>query len=163
MTCGLITVQKISGSRLPMKKIILLLMVLNLASTVCWAENGTYALTVHVADLRNSTGVLQFALYNQDGTIPDKKYTRYMRKQVAKIINGSSSITFTDLPEGVYAVNILHDENSNGKIDKGLLLPIEGIGFSNYSSIGMTHRPNFSGASFTLDSDMEIEVTVNYL
>ena len=146
-----------------MKKIILLLMVLNLASAVCRAENGTYVLTVHVADLRNSTGVLQFALYNQDGTIPDEKYTKYMKKKVAKITNGSSSITFTDLPRGVYAVNILHDENSNGKIDKGLLLPIEGIGFSNYSSFGITNRPNFSGASFTIDSDMEIEVTVIYL
>jgi len=146
-----------------MKKIILLLFVFNLASVACWAENGTYALTVHVANLRNSTGVVQYALYNEDGTIPDEKYTKYMKKQVGEIINGSSSITFMDLPKGVYAVNILHDENRNGKIDKGLLLPVEGIGFSNYATIGLTNRPDFSGASFALDADMEVEITVIYL
>ncbi len=146
-----------------MKKIILLFMLLNLSSTGWCADNATYALTVHVANLRNSTGVLQFALYNKDGTIPDEKYTKYMRKQVGMIINGSSSITFTNLPKGVYAVNILHDENSDGKIDKGILLPKEGIGFSNYSSIGLTNRPDFSGASFALNSDMEIDVSIIYL
>ncbi len=146
-----------------MKKILLLLILFSLLSAVCCAENGTYTLTVHVANLRNSTGVLQYALYDKEGTIPDEKYIKYMKKQVEKIINGSSSTTFTDLPKGVYAVNILHDENKDGKIEKGLLLPTEGIGFSNYSSIGMTNRPNFSGAGFTLDSDMEIEVTVIYL
>jgi uncharacterized protein (DUF2141 family) len=86
-----------------------------------------------------------------------------MRKEVGEITNGSSSITFKDLPRGVYAVNILHDEDSNGKIDKGLLLPKEGIGFSNYTSIGLTHRPDFSGASFPLEADMEIEVKIIYL
>lgn len=45
-----------------------------------------------------------------------------------------------------YAVNILHDENANGKIDKGFILPKEGIGFSNYSSVGPMNRPNFSKA-----------------
>jgi uncharacterized protein (DUF2141 family) len=104
-----------------MKKIILLFIVFNLVSVTCYAENETYALTVHVANLRNSTGVLQYALYNEDGTIPDEKYTKYMRKQVGEIINGSSSITFMNLPKGVYAVNILHDENRNGIIDKGLV------------------------------------------
>ena len=52
--------------------------------------------------------------------------------------------------KGNYAVNILHDENNNGKIDKGLILPKEGIGFSNYSSIGLTNRPNFKKANFEL-------------
>jgi uncharacterized protein (DUF2141 family) len=31
---------------------------------------------------------------------------------------------------------LLHDENKNGKIDKGFILPKEGIGFSNFQSIG---------------------------
>jgi len=31
-----------------------------------------------------------------------------------------------------YAINILHDEDNNGKIKKGFVLPKEGMGFSNY-------------------------------
>jgi len=60
-------------------------------------------------------------------------------------------------------VNILHDENKNGKIDKKFILPKEGIGFSNYKSIGFTNKPNFSKASFELDSKTEINIKVIYM
>jgi len=148
-----------------MKKIIPLLVVfvISMARAPCAEENGNFTLMVKVENLRNSTGVLQCALYNRDGTLPDENYTKYMRKQIADIVDGASSITFIGLPVGRYAVNILHDENSNGKIDRGLFLPIEGIGFSNYSSIGMANRPSFAGASFQLGADMEVTVKVIYL
>lgn len=123
----------------------------------------TYILTVKVENLRNSKGVVQFALYNKDNSIPDEDYKKYYRLEKAKIVNGKSEITFKNLPKGKYAVNILHDENNNGKIDKGLLLPKEGIGFSNYQSIGLRNRPNFSKASFELNADKTIDVTVIYM
>lgn len=50
----------------------------------------------------------------------------------------------------------------NGKIDKGLILPIEGFDFSKYASIGLTNRPNFAKASFILNSDTTLVVKVNY-
>ena len=81
----------------------------------------------------------------------------------ANISNGSSSVTFKELPEGVYVINILHDENENGEIDKGFILPIEGLGFSNYQSIGPTNRPKYSKASFELKTDMTIEIKVIYM
>ncbi|MFN8230695.1 MAG: DUF2141 domain-containing protein [Bacteroidia bacterium] len=122
-----------------------------------------YNLTIEVENLRNSKGVLQVALYNKDGSIPDENYKNYFKIETAQIANGKSKITFKNLPKGKYAVNILHDENNNGKIDKGLILPKEGIGFSNYSSIGLTNRPNFKKASFDLFQDKEIKVKVIYL
>ena len=78
-------------------------------------------------------------------------------------MNGSSTITFKNISSGQYAVNILHDENKNGKIDKGFILPLEGIGFSNYQSIGLTNRPNFSKASFELKENKTISVKVIYM
>ena len=114
-------------------------------------------------ETRNSTGVVQFALYNKDGSIPDKQYKKYYKMLTAKISNGSSSVTFKDLPAGIYVVNILHDENENGEIDKGFILPIEGLGFSNYQSIGPANRPKYSKASFELKSDMTIEIKVVYM
>ena len=123
----------------------------------------TYSLTIKVNDLRNSEGIVQFALYNKEGSIPDEKYKKYFKKDIAVINGNTASITFHDLPKGKYAINILHDENKNGKIDKKFILPKEGVGFSNYRSIGFTNRPNFSKASFELNSDMEIEVKVIYM
>lgn len=126
-------------------------------------KGETYSLTVEVKDLQNSKGVVQFALYNTDGTIPDEDYKKCCKILKEKIQNGSSKVTFNNLPLGKYAVNILHDENENGEIDKGFILPIEGVGFSNYQSIGLTNRPNFSKASFTLDSDKKISIKIIYL
>lgn len=126
-------------------------------------EKTTYSLTAEVKDLRNSKGVVQFALYDKEGSIPDEDYTKYFKKLTRKINNGSSSVTFDNLPSGKYAVNILHDENNDGKIKKGFILPIEGIGFSNYQSIGLTNRPNFSKASFDIKENKTISVKVIYM
>lgn len=122
----------------------------------------TYSLTIKVNGLRNSKGMVKFALYNKEGSIPDEKYKRYFKKGIATIHKDSSAIIFNNLPKGKYAINILHDENENGKIDKGFMLPKEGIGFSNYESIGMRNRPKFSKASFELKSDTTKNIKVIY-
>ena len=123
----------------------------------------TLSLTIEVKNLRSEKGVVQFALYNKDGSIPDEDYENYYKIVKGEIVNGSSTITFKNIPSGKYAVNILHDENKNGKIDKGFILPIEGIGFSNFQSIGLTNRPNFSKASFELKENKTINVKVIYM
>ena len=123
----------------------------------------TFSLTIDVKNLRNEKGVVQFALYNKDGSIPDEDYENYYKIVKGEIVNGSSTITFKNIPTGKYAVNILHDENKNGKIDKGFILPIEGIGFSNFQSIGLTNRPNFSKASFELKGNKTINIKVIYM
>ena len=123
----------------------------------------TFSLTVEVKNLRNEKGVVQFALYNKEGSIPDEDYENYYKLVKGEIVNGSSTIAFKNIPSGKYAVNILHDENKNGKIDKGFILPIEGIGFSNFQSIGLTNRPNFSKASFELKENKTINVKMIYM
>ena len=123
----------------------------------------TYSLTIEVKNLRNAKGIVQFALYNKDGSIPDEDYENYYKIVKGEIVNGSSTITFKNIPIGKYAVNILHDENKNGKIDKGFILPIEGIGFSNFQSIGLTNRPNFSKASFELKENKTINIKMIYM
>ena len=121
------------------------------------------SLTVEIENLRNSKGVVQIALYNKDGSIPDEHFKNYFKMEKVNIINGKAEGTFSHLPKGNYAVNILHDENNNGKIDKGLILPKEGIGFSNFTSIGLTNRPNFKKASFEFNQNKSIKVKMIYL
>ena len=126
-------------------------------------SSESYSLTIEVNQLRNSKGVVQFALYDKDGSIPDERYKKYYKISIGEIINNSSKVTFKDIPYGKYAVNILHDENENGKIDKGLIFPKEGIGFSNFQSIGFSNRPNFSKASFEIKESKTITVKVIYM
>lgn len=126
-------------------------------------DNSTCSLTIVVNNLRTSNGVVQFALYNKEGSIPDEKYKRYFKVSKSDIVNNMSTVVFNNLPTGQYAVNILHDENNNGKLDKGIVLPKEGIGFSNYKTIGLSNRPNFRKAAFEITEDLRIEVKVIYM
>lgn len=125
----------------------------------------TYSLTVSVDQLRNSKGFLQFALYNKKGSIPDEKFEKYYQIKVSEIKDRSATITFSNLPEGYYAISILHDENENGKIDKKFLLPIpkEGIGFSNFKSISLKNKPDFLKASFHLNENKTKKIKIIYL
>lgn len=70
---------------------------------------------------------------------------------------------FKNLSKGTYAVNILHDEDEDGKIDKGFVLPIEGIGFSNFTKIGLGNKPNFSKASFEVNENKVISIKIIYM
>lgn len=126
-------------------------------------ENDTLSLTIKVDKLQNSKGVVQFVLYDKEQSIPDMNFEKYFQKGTSIITEKSASYTFESLTRGRYAVNILHDENKNGKIDTGFILPKEGIGFSNYTTLGFINRPNFMKSSFELKTDTTISVRINYL
>jgi len=146
-----------------MEKLVILSMLV-FCTIVSNINTGSYALTIKTEGLKNSDGTMLFALYNKNGSIPDQKFKKYFRKKNATIVNEKAEITFNNLPKGIYAVTILHDENSNGKIDTKFMLPLpdEGVGFSNYNDFGLSNRPNFKNANFNLDKDTIIEVKVIY-
>jgi uncharacterized protein (DUF2141 family) len=137
-----------------MKKLLFLLIAINLFG---------YELKVMVKNLRNSDGDVIFCVYNKNGSIPDQKLDKYYLKKIGTINNNSSEVTFNNIPQGKYAVTILHDENKNGKIDKGFILPLEGFGVSGYKSINLMHKPNFIDGSFLFNSDKNIQVKIIYL
>lgn len=145
--------------------VIVFYLLIGIFSFTTFNQEKNYSLTINVKSLRNSNGVVLYALYNRDGSIPDEKFEKYVRKGIAEISNDRSTLTFNGLPAGKYAITILHDENKNGKIDKKFLLPIpsEGVGISNYQSIGFSNRPNFSKASFYIKSNTTIDVYINYM
>jgi uncharacterized protein (DUF2141 family) len=67
-----------------------------------------------------------------------------------------------DLPAGQYGIAVLDDENNNGKMDYGLLLPAEGCGFSNYRHAGM-RKLKFEDFHFLFKPGNQIiEVSMQY-
>ncbi len=117
-----------------------LLMLIPIGTFIQAADTKGSSLTVSVNKLRNSNGNVLFALYNTEDAFPDEHYKKYYKILRGKIENGSSLVIFENLPPGKYAVNILHDENKDGKIQRRFILPLEGIGFSNFQSIGFIFR-----------------------
>ncbi|MFH1825222.1 MAG: DUF2141 domain-containing protein [Candidatus Firestonebacteria bacterium] len=113
-------------------------------------------------NFRSDKGEAKVALFNSKDGFPDNPKKAY-KAIISKIENEKSEAIFTDIPFGVYAVGVLHDENSNGKMDTGWFgIPIEGFGASNDAK-GFMGPPEFDKAKIKLISDsLSIKIKVNY-
>lgn len=64
--------------------------------------------------------------------------------------------------DGTYAIALLHDENSNRKLDKALFIPKEGFGFSNNPAV-VTGPPKFQSAAFKVAGDTRVAIKMKYM
>lgn len=141
-----------------MKKVNLL--VAMILMTYFMAHAQQYKLTVKVEGLENTKGNVSIGVYNNSDNFPD--VGKAFKDVDAKIDSKDFSYTFNDLSEGTYAVAIFHDENQNIKMDKNFIgIPNEGYGFSN-NVFGRFGPPDFDEASFMIDNDKTITITLKY-
>ena len=69
---------------------------------------------------------------------------------------------FIGLPAGSYAVSVLHDENSDGKMDFNWIgVPTKGYGFSNDAKAVLLAPPSFHAASFDYDGRGLLAISIN--
>lgn len=107
-------------------------------------------LTVTVTGIRSSTGQMRLALFNNPIDFPSGKsvVTRNLPAREGEMI-----VILEGLTPGPYALALHHDENSNGKMDMGLLgLPQEGYGFSNDAPVFLG-APPFDAAAVNLPDE----------
>ncbi len=77
--------------------------------------------------------------------------------------NRTVEIDFGVVPHGEYAIALIHDENANGRLDKRLIVPREGFGFSRNAPVGLG-PPSFGNAAFAVDADSEhLTIRMRYL
>ncbi len=118
------------------------------------------SITVTVTNLKNETGQICFSLFDGPSGFPGKG-----EQAIAKGFTRADRPTYTfhDLQPGRYAVAIFHDEDSNGKLNKGLLgIPKEGFGFSNNPKILMG-APSFRAAAMEIiRPQTEIQIRLKY-
>lgn len=70
---------------------------------------------------------------------------------------------FENMPSGVYAAALIHDENGNNRMDVALFLPREGFGMSRNPPIGMG-PPSFKSAQFAVSgTPVRLPVKMRYL
>lgn len=89
-------------------------------------------LEVQVQGFKNDSGEALIGLFADGETW--LKYAKALRVLKVPIQKGEAKAQFEDLPPGVYAVSVIHDENRNGKLDMAWLPyphPGEGAGASN--------------------------------
>jgi uncharacterized protein (DUF2141 family) len=111
-------------------------------------DSGSMLITIE--GLRNNKGILYITLYNSPEGFPDDAVKAFAWKKL-EITNYTGVFRFDNLAPGNYAFSILHDENSNGRMEKNFLgIPREGFAFSNNYSPRIS-SPSFRDAAFTFD------------
>jgi len=118
-------------------------------------------LQVDIKGLKNKKGQILVGMFDDEKKFPNKEAE--FRGLVIKPGDKKASVVFKDVPEGVYAVAIIHDENMDGKLGKNTLgIPNEGYAFSNNAK-GVFGPPTFEEASFAMGSeDKKIEMKMRY-
>ena len=76
---------------------------------------------------------------------------------------GTVQLRFERVPPGTYAISLFHDENGNGKLDKQLILPREGYGFSRDAPVRFG-PPSFASAAFAVaGADQDQTIRIRYM
>ena len=105
-------------------------------------------LILKIKNFDNQSGLIHIAIYNEQEKFPKKEGKLLgFKEKISKIIENNYEIN--NLKEGIYAVAIFHDENSNDKFDSFFGIPNEKYGFSNNPSIFLS-APKFEQSSFDL-------------
>lgn len=115
-----------------------------------------------ITDLRSNKGQILACLTRDPDTFPDcDKDPKAVHMTVPA--SQAHELDFGAVPQGRYAVALIHDENANGKLDKALMIPREGFGFSQNAPLRMG-PPAFKDAAFTVDDgDASQSIRMRYI
>lgn len=103
-----------------------------------------------VIGLRSHDGEVLACLTARPKTFPDCQKDPAAKAARAPAAD-SVELHFDGVQPGRYAISLFHDENSNGKLDKRLMMPREGYGFSRDAPVSLG-PPSFAKAAFPVDS-----------
>lgn len=121
------------------------------------------SLNLKFSGIKNTTGKILIGVFNKTHKdFPDDKYI--FKKFESKITSKDMEYKIASIPCGKYSIAVIHDENSNKKLDKNMIgIPKEGFGFSNNPGAS-AGPPAYENAEFTLPKDTnEMEITLQYL
>ena len=115
---------------------------------------------VVVRRLRNDHGRVGCSLFNNADGFPRDREKGY-REMWTLIRNGSAGCEFDGIPAGTYAVSVLHDENSDGKMDFNWIgMPTKGYAFSNDAQATLS-PPSFDAASFEYKGEGVLSIVID--
>ena len=119
-----------------MKKFYLLFTILQVS--VCFINQSSAQMSV----IMQHNDLKRTGWNNQEKPVAQDKVV-----VAEKVTADRTLVLHFDLPAGKYAVQVMHDENDNGKLDANFMgIPIEGYGFSNNPQV--MRRAYFSEAAF---------------
>ena len=136
-------------------------------SVVCHSVQAE-TLTLKVGHLRSLKGNLMVYLWNNPDAYLMKNSADYrvildLEKSENAPIEGRIKVTIDDLPQGVYAMMLYHDENKSYDFERNFVgIPMEGFAFGNNAQPKLG-APKFQEAAINLgQADVVQQVKVLY-
>jgi uncharacterized protein (DUF2141 family) len=110
-------------------------------------SQSTSTVLLEVSSFKNTRGTLNCRLFTKASDFPDGEGILTVRTPIA---GANTTCTFPNVEPGTYAVAVVHDENSNGKLDKNFVgVPSEGYGVSNNKTYALS-APKWDESVFTI-------------
>lgn len=107
---------------------------------------------VAMSGFENNEGTAMIALYDSEENYLEKRLVG----QLAPIENLEAKVTFSDVPDGIYAISVVHDEDNNGKLNMVMgFYPSEETGASNNAPANFG-PPKWSAAKFEVKNGQAI-------
>lgn len=120
------------------------------------------SILVEIDGLRSNRGQIMACMTANPKTFPDCQKDPHARHLTVPAANGET-VQFRDVPQGRYAIALFHDENGNGRMDKMMMLPREGFGFSRDAPLQFG-PPRFGAASFQVGpAQLKTAIKVRYI
>ena len=147
---------------MPLKKLIGSVLFLCLFPIAGQAE--FLKLTVNITGIEPTEGNLEVSLFDSDENFLKKPWSQKSGK-IAE--DGTSTVSFSALPAGEFAVVVVHDANGNNRLDNGFL----GFGAENYAYTEnpenarwyrfLFGKPAFEEAVFEMTESMEVTIDLD--
>ncbi|AXT60327.1 DUF2141 domain-containing protein [Aquimarina sp. AD10] len=137
-------------------KTIALLIALMISNFILQAQEETkgITITVTVPNVTSSEGEVLFGLYDESTFLKAAP----IQGEKSNIVDGVATITFKNVPKGVFAISCFHDKNGNNRMDfEDNGMPKENYGISNNN---MSYGPPvWQEAKFEVNSEnLEMEI-----
>ena len=125
---------------------------------------STSTLTVKIKGIRNAKGKISVVLYGDEKGFPlDPSSAVGLKKVDIDPQTLTATVVFDNLPQGIYAATVLHDENMMGKMEfDSDGTPLEGYGISNNPNTS-EGPPTFDDSKFQVNQpEKAIEIAMVY-
>lgn len=111
-------------------------------------------LRVEITNIKSSGGKVQVGLFDNEKNFLKKAIVG----QTVSAQGERVEVVFRNIPEGEYAISVIHDENENGELDSNLFgIPKEGFGFGN-DAMGTFGPPSFDKAKVKVNRQNQKQV-----
>ena len=125
------------------------------AASIAAGTAAAADLTVEFAGLRSAAGLVRVAV------CPEATFTKPQCPHVAVVPADRGAAVVEGIPPGIYAVQVFHDEDGDGDLDRRAFWPTEGLGFSRDAPMRMG-PPRFGDAALRINGNGTIRVTMRY-